>query len=99
MSVRVPLGRQSLSGSLAFIFDQLPDPATAKPPPRLTINTGRPTYLAFDIQPVQDIGGTLTVALSLPAGLVRDAYCLVLTRPTHILPSGHIHNSYAILPT
>ncbi|XP_043223792.1 post-GPI attachment to proteins factor 6-like isoform X2 [Amphibalanus amphitrite] len=66
---RVPLGRQSLAGSLAFIYDQLPDPVTTKPPARLNITTERPTYMTFEVQPVQDIGGTLTVALTLPSGL------------------------------
>ena len=66
----MPLGRQSLSGSLAFIYDQLPDTATGKPPARLNISTERPTYLAFEVQPVQDIGGTLTVALTMPQSLV-----------------------------
>ena len=66
----MPLGRQSLAGSLAFIYDQLPDPVTARPPPRLNVSTERPTYLTFEVQSVQDIGGTLTVALTLPAGVV-----------------------------
>ncbi|XP_037074533.1 transmembrane protein 8B-like isoform X2 [Pollicipes pollicipes] len=90
----VGLGRRTLAGSLAFVYDQLPAPDTAGPPARLNISTRRPSVLTFGVQPVQDIGGTLTVALTLPDSLNTSAAnvsvtgCLSHWVRARLLPDG-----------